>query len=289
MIHFLNLSAETNNDIVGGFFKKAYDYLSSNFIDIINAVLIVLIGYVISRLLCTVLKKILKKSRVPGVAHSIILTVVKIALYTLVLLIAASTLGIDVTGAVAIVSVVSLAISLAVQDTLKNFTGGLQIVTTKPFNTGDYITVDGSATASGTVREIGVVYTQLVTPDNRHIYIPNSQMATATITNFSSEHKRRLDLVFSISYESDIERAKQIIEKVIENSLYVLHNESVVVRVCALSASSVDIAVRVWVHKDNYWELNFDMLEQIKAEFDKEGITIPYPQLVVTQKKDENK
>ena len=203
-MNFLLNSQLENNDIIGGFFKKAYDYLTDNFIGIINAILIVAVGYVITKLLCTILKKILERTKVPGVAHSIIVTLVKIALLTLVLLIAASNLGIDVTGAVAIVSVVSLAISLAVQDTLKNFTGGMQIIATKPFNTGDYITIDGSTTASGTVKEIGVVYTQLVTPDNRHIYIPNSQMATATITNFSSENKRRLDLVFSISYESDI-------------------------------------------------------------------------------------
>ena len=109
------------------------------------------------------------------------------------------------------------------------------------------------------------------------------------ITNYSSEHKRRLDLTFSISYESDVEKAKQIIEKTIENNLYVLHNEKRVVRVSALSANSVDIAVKVWVHRDNYWSLNYDMLEQVKAEFDKEGITIPYPQLVVTQKKEKIK
>ena len=275
--------------IIGGFFKSAYDYLSANFIGIINALIIVAVGYIVTKLICTILQKILKKTKVPGVAHSIIVTLVKIALFTLVLLIAASNLGIDVTGAVAIVSVVSLAISLAVQDTLKNFTGGMQIIATKPFNTGDYITVDGSTTASGTVKEIGVVYTMLVTPDNRHIYIPNSQMATATITNFSAEHKRRLDLTFSISYESDVEKAKKIIEDTIENNLYVLHNEPRVVRVSMLSANSVDLAVRVWVHRDNYWQLNYDMLEQVKAEFDKEGITIPYPQLVVTQKKDKNK
>ena len=248
-----------------------------------------LVGYALTKLICTIIKKILKRTRIPEVAHSIIVTLIKIALFTLVLLIAASSIGIDVTGAVAIVSVVSLAISLAVQDTLKNFTGGMQIIATKPFNTGDYIVLDGSTSMAGTVREIGVVYTQLVTPDNRHVYIPNSQMATSTITNYSSESKRRLDLTFSISYESDFEKAKKIIEKSIENNLYVLHNENNIVRVAALSASSVDIIVRVWVHKDNYWQLNYDMLEQIKAEFDKEGITIPYPQLVVTQKKDENK
>ena len=289
MEFLLTANLETNNDIIGGFFKSAYDYLSANFIGIINALIIVAVGYIVTKLICTILQKILKKTKVPGVAHSIIVTLVKIALFTLVLLIAASNLGIDVTGAVAIVSVVSLAISLAVQDTLKNFTGGMQIIATKPFNTGDYITVDGSTTASGTVKEIGVVYTMLVTPDNRHIYIPNSQMATATITNFSAEHKRRLDLTFSISYESDVEKAKKIIEDTIENNLYVLHNEPRVVRVSMLSANSVDLAVRVWVHRDNYWQLNYDMLEQVKAEFDKEGIIIPYPQLVVTQKKDKNK
>lgn len=285
----LLLEIKTESDVVGSFLNKAYQYISTNFIGIINALLIVVLGYAVTKLLCTIVKKILKKTKIPAVAHSIFLTLIKIALYALVILIAAASLGIDITGAVAIVSVVSLAISLAVQDTLKNFTGGMQIITTKPFNTGDYVTVDGSTTASGTVREIGVVYTRLVTPDNRHVYIPNSQMATATITNFSAENKRRLDLTFSISYESDIEKAKRIIEDTIENNLYVLHNEDRIVRVSMLSASSVDIAVRVWVHRDNYWQLNYDMLEQIKAEFDKEGITIPYPQLVVTQKKDENK
>ncbi len=283
------LESKIENDVIGGFLNKAYEYISSNFIGIINALLIVAIGYVVTKLLCTIVQKILKKTKVPAVAHSIVVTLLKTALFALVLLIAAASLGIDITGAVAIVSVVGLAVSLAVQDALKNFAGGLQIITTKPFDTGDYITVDASSLSSGTVREIGMVYTLLVTPDNRHVYIPNSQMATAIITNFSAENKRRLDLLFSISYESDIEKAKAIIEKIIAENLYVLHNEDNTVRVSALSASSVDIAVRVWVHRDNYWQLNFDMYESVKAEFDRAGITIPYPQVVVTQKKDENK
>ncbi len=281
------LTASTENDFIGGFLNKAYNYLTTNFIGIINALLILAIGYIVTKLICTILAKVLKKTKIPAVAHSIIVTLTKIALLILVILIAASSLGFDVTGAVAIVSVVGLAVSLSVQDALKNFTGGLQIIATKPFNVGDYIIVDGAD--SGTVREIGMVYTLLVTPDNRHVYIPNNQMAIATITNFSAEHKRRLDLTFSISYENDFEKAKKIIEDIIEKNLYVLHNEEQTVRVSTLSNSSIDIAVRVWVHRDNYWQLNFDMLEQVKAKFDEEGITIPYPQLVVTQKKDEKK
>lgn len=280
-------SSGTENDAIGSFINKAYTYITTNFIGIINALLILAIGYIATKLICTILAKVLKKTKIPEVAHSIIVTLIKIALFVLVILIAASSLGIDVTGAVAIVSVVGLAVSLSVQDALKNFTGGLQIIATKPFNVGDYIIVDG--TDSGTVREIGMVYTLLVTPDNRHVYIPNNQIAIATITNFSAEHKRRLDLTFSISYESDFEKAKKIIEEIIEKNLYVLHNEGQTVRVSALSANSIDIAVRVWVHRDNYWQLNFDMLEQVKTKFDEEGITIPYPQLVVTQKNDEKK
>ncbi len=286
-MYLLNAKATSGNDVVGSFINKAYAYLTTNFIGIINALLILIIGYVITKLICTILQKVLKKTKVPAVAHSIIVTLTKIALFVLIILIAASSLGIDVTGAVAIVSVVGLAVSLSVQDALKNFTGGLQIIATKPFNVGDYIVIDGAD--SGTVREIGMVYTLLVTLDNRHVYIPNSHIAVATITNFSAENKRRLDLTFSISYENDFDKAKKIIEDVIEKNLYVLHNEGKTVRVSALSTSSIDIAVRVWVHKDNYWELNFDMLEQIKARFDEEGITIPYPQVVVTQKKDEKK
>lgn len=286
-MYLLTANTSVENNFIGDFFNKAYNYLTTNFIGVINALLIVVIGYVLTKLICMILAKVLKKTKVPAVAHSIIVTLTKIALLVLVILIAASSLGIDVTGAVAIVSVVGLAVSLSVQDALKNFTGGLQIIATKPFNVGDYIIVDGAD--SGTVREIGMVYTLLVTPDNRHVYIPNSQIATAVLTNFSAEHKRRLDLTFSISYENDFEKAKKIIENILEKNLYVLHNEEQTVRVSALSASSIDIVVRAWVHKDNYWQLNFEMLEQVKSKFDEEGITIPYPQLVVTQKKDEKK
>lgn len=283
-----NLKSEisVNAESVDGFFENVYEYVKTHIVGILNALLVFAIGYVVIKLLCSLLTRALKKSKSLGAAQSIIVTLTKIALYTLLILIASSSLGIDVTGAVALVSVIGLAVSLSVQDALKNFTGGLQIVVTKPFNIGDYVEIGSKA---GTVREIGMVYTSLVTVDNKHIYIPNSQMSTATITNFSAENKRRLDLVFSISYEDDFNKAKAIIERIIQDNLYVLHNEEHLVRVTALSNSSVDIAVRVWAHKDNYWNLNFDMQEQVKEEFDKAGITIPYNQLVITNKADEKK
>ena len=153
-----------------------------------------------------------------------------------------------------------------------------------PFGVGDYVELEG---VSGTVKSINLLYTRLNTPDNKGVYIPNGQVANATIINSSAEENRRLDMVFSIGYEDDIPTAKAILERVIQNDPLALTDPAPTIRVGEQAASSINIDVKVWVFKDNYGDLKYNLNEQVKSEFDKAGITIPYPQLSVSVTKAE--
>ena len=268
------------------FFQKAIDYVSGHIADLLIAAVILVVGYFLVKFLTRLTVRALEMSKIPVNAQGMLLAVIKILLYTLFLFMAASALGLDVTGAVAITSMASLGVSLAVQDLLKNFIGGLQLLSTKPFKIGDYVTVGDH---EGIVKDIDMFYTYLTMYDNKHVYIPNSQMANAVIMNYTAENELRLDLVFSIGYDDDFEKAKAVIEKVIADNPLAIHPEKATVRMCAHSASSVDIAVKVWVEKQNYWDLNYDMYEKVKAAFDTAGITIPYPQVTVNTPKENRK
>ncbi|MFT6055247.1 MAG: small conductance mechanosensitive channel, partial [Roseivirga sp.] len=161
------------------------------------------------------------------------------------------------------------------QGSLSNFAGGILILTLKPFNVGDYVEIDGTG---GSVNGVSIMTTTLKTPDNRTIFLPNGKVAGANITNFTIEPTRRWDKVFGIGYGDDFDKAKSIIMKFIESDDRFLKDPAPFVRVGNLGDSSVDITVRAWVNTPDYWNVNWDMIENVKKEFDKQGISIPFPQ-----------
>lgn len=255
------------------------DFLKNIAPDILVAVIIIVIGIILSRLLVRIFNRVLSKSHVEPTAYKFLGAILKVVLYILTFIIALSMLGVDMTSLVALLSVVGLAVSLSVQNSLSNLAGGIMILFSKPFVIGDFVEVDGM---SGTVASVSILQTSLTTPDNKVIYIPNGQISAGKITNFSAQNKRRLDLTFSISYNDDFENAKKIISDVIAaNSEHIINDPPPFVRVGALSAHSVDIICRVWVKPDFYWNLNFDLIEGVKTAFDKAGISIPFNQLDV--------
>ena len=192
-------------------------------------------------------------------------------------------LGIDTSGITALIASLGVCIGLAVNGAVGNIAGGVLIIVTRPFRVDDYIEAQG---VSGTVTDIHLTYTKIVTPDNKVVYIPNGELSNGNIVNYSEKDIRRVDLKFSIAYENNFEKAKEIITEVCNAHELVLKDKSMTVRVSAHNESSIDITTKVWVNRADYWTVNFDLLESVKREFDKAGITIPYNQLDVHIKKD---
>ena len=186
--------------------------------------------------------------------------------------------GIDTAGIGTVIGSLGVGIGLAVNGTLSNFAGGIVILVMRPFGIGDYIEAQGEG---GTVEEIGIFYTQIVTPDNKVVFIPNGSLSNGTMVNYSKKELRRVDFTFSISYDEDFEKAKKIIRDVIENTPNALLEPVPFIRVSAHGESTINISAKVWTKNEHYWEVYFDMMEAIKKEFDSANIEIPYNQLDV--------
>ena len=209
--------------------------------------------------------------------------VLRIGLKIVVVICLVGYLGIDTSGLTALVASFGVCIGLAVNGAVSNMAGGVMIILTRPFKIDDYIEAQGH---SGTVVDIHLTNTKLVTPDNKVIYIPNGALANGDIVNYSEKDTRRVDFLFSIGYGDDFEKAKAIVKNICESHELVLKDPAPFVRVKEHGASSINIVTRVWTKSSDYWTVYFDLTEKVKTEFDKEGIEIPFNQLDVHVKKD---
>ncbi len=209
--------------------------------------------------------------------------VFKIGLKIVIAICLVGYVGIDTSGLAALVASFGVCIGLAVNGAVSNIAGGVLIIITRPFKVDDFIEAQG---CSGTVADIRMTATKIITGDNKVVYIPNGALSSGVIVNYSEKDTRRVDLTFSIGYQNDFEKAKQIIRSICESHELVLKEPSVMIRVKEHGASSINIVTRVWVKSSDYWTVNFDILEQVKTAFDKEGIEIPYNQLDVHVKND---
>lgn len=265
-------------------FSKIKDFLlnpeSSILPKIIGTVLIVLVGWIAVGIITKILRNALTKAKTKLDISLInfFVTAANICLKLLIVLSALNNLGISTTGLIAAFSAAAVAISLALKDSLGNIASGIIILISRPFSTGDLIDAGGSL---GTVARIDMIHTTLRTPDNRLIVIPNGQLMNMTITDYSKEPTRRLDLTFGISYDNDPEKAKAIIMDTVKAHPMSLNEPEPFVRVSEHADSAVIITLRVWCKTENYWTLHFDLLEQVRTAFDKNGISIPYNQLDV--------
>lgn len=222
------------------------------------------------------MNRILERGKIEKSLHTFLRTSVNILLWFLFALIVASALNIDVTSLVAVLSVVGLTISLAVQGSLSNLAGGIQVLLSKPFKVGDYIETNS---VSGTVAEISMSHTKLVTVDNKIIFVPNSEISAAKIVNYNAQENRRVDLTFNTSYDDTTEAVIGAIQSVIDAHPMALSDPEPFVRLSAFRDSSVEYTVRVWCRTENYWSLYYDLLEQVRAAFDRAGIDLTYPHL----------
>ncbi len=259
-----------------------YNYAITYGLKILGAIVIFIIGKWVANFLTKMMKKIMEKSKVEPTLSSFLGDMIFIFLMVLVILAALSTLGIKMTSFVAIVGAATLAIGMALQKNLSNIGAGVVIMLFRPFKVGDFVEIGGVA---GSVEKISLFNTNLVTPDNRLIIVPNSNVIGNNITNYSAKDIRRIDLTIGIGYDDDIKLAKETLENIIREDERILKDPASTIAVSELGDSSVNFAVRPWVKGKDYWNVYFDLLEKIKLTFDEKGIGIPYPQMDVHIKK----
>ncbi len=240
------------------------------------AVTVFFLGIILSKLLLKFTAKFVERSNIENTAGSFLISLIRVMLYILVAIIALSILNVPMTSIVTVIGTAGIAIGLALQNSLSNLAGGFIILFSKPFKSGDLIEIDNSL---GTVDSIGILYTKIITPDNKSVFIPNGKITDAKIINYSETSTRRVDLSFDISYNDDFEKAKSIIRKIIESEPLILREPEPLVRMNQQKESSLGICVQVWTANDNYWKVYYNLTENVKLEFDKNDIEIPYNQI----------
>jgi len=246
------------------------------------AAVILVVGLWIVKFIVSGFNKASVKSNMDSSLQHFLASLLSMALKILVVISVISMLGVETTSFVAVLGAAGLAIGFALQGSLSNFAGGVIILIFKPFKVGDYIDAAGH---SGTVNKIEVLATTLKTPDNKTIIIPNGNLSNSSVINFSAEEKRRVDFTFGIGYEDDMKKAKEIIKNIIDSDSRILQDPEPFIAIGNLGESSVDITTRTWVEAVNYWPVYFDITEAVKEAFDKNGISIPFPQLDIHQYK----
>ena len=244
---------------------------------LMGTVLILVIGVLVIRVIMRLITAALEKSHLEKAAHSLILSLARAAMYVLLFLIAASQMGIDVSSIVALASVLTLALSLALQNMVSNLIGGFVILYTHPFHSGDYVEIAGQG---GTVKEISMTYTVLATPDNRIISIPNSAVAAAQVVNYSSADSRRVELTVTASYDAPTQKVLDalVLAGTVDNALLNPAPSAVIV---SYDDSAIRYSLRIWVRPGDYWDVYFQVNQRIKDVFDQQGIEMTYPHLNV--------
>jgi len=250
------------------------DYL----IKLVVALLIIIVGKYVAKLIRKTVDKVLQKKNVDQTVISFIGGMVYGIAMLISFIVAISHLGFNTSSLVAIVGAAGLAIGLALQGSLSNFASGILLISFRPFKAGDFVELAGTA---GVVEELHIFSTKLKTPDNKTVIIPNGAITNGNITNYSTKPIRRIDLVIGVSYNANLADTKTILTEIVNAHNLVLKDEEITIGVSELADSSVNLVVRPWVKTENYWPVYFDLLETIKTTLDKAGIEIPYPQLSV--------
>ena len=258
--------------------EKLIDFSIDAGKDILVAVLIYVIGRFIIKYINKLIAKIMEKRKLETSVQTFLRSLLNILLNLILAFAIIGKLGVETTSFAALLASAGVAVGMALSGNLSNFAGGLIILVFKPFKVGDYIEGAG---VSGTVQEIQIFHTILVTPDNRVIFAPNGSLSSNAVINYSKKDIRRVDFTFGVEYNEDFEKVKAVVQQVIDSDSRILKNPSFVIEIGALSASSVDITVRVWVKSSDYWDVFFWMNRTVYATFNKEGIGFPFPQLTI--------
>lgn len=275
---------------MGNSMEKLAEHMSGKIpavIDFIIGVVLALVVFWIGTKIIGWIRKLIRismeKGNVDKGVRQFVDSLVKFALYAVLIFSIGSKFGLDTTSVAAALASCGVAIGLALQGSLSNFAGGVLILILKPFVVGDYIVEDNKG-REGTVKEIQLFYTKLLTIDNKTVIIPNGTLANTSLTNVTAQDKRRLDLTVGISYQADLQKAKILLEQLVSSEEAVLKDEEMRVFVDSLGDSAVVLGIHSWVKKEDYWTTKWKMTEEIKLLFDEHGIEIPYQQIVVHTK-----
>jgi small conductance mechanosensitive channel len=252
-----------------------YKYLAHNGMNLVYALIIFVIGRWVAKLISELVEKAMVKAKIDAILHKFVKNIVYLGLLAFVIVAALDRIGVDMKSFVVVIGAAGLAIGLALQGSLSNFAAGILLVIFRPFKVGDVVEISGKL---GVVKQIQIFTTVLNSPDNIRIIVPNAQVTGGNILNYTINGTRRVDLVIGISYEDDIKKAKEVMEKVLTDDERVLSDPAHLVAVKELADSSVNFVVRPWVSAADYWNVYFDMTEKIKVALDSAGITIPFPQ-----------
>jgi small conductance mechanosensitive channel len=245
-------------------------------ISVAFAIAIVVIGRIVVKWLVKLIRKFMVRSDLDPILVNFISSIANAVLLLFVFIAALDQLGVDTTSLIALLGAAGLAIGLALQGSLQNFAAGVMLIVFRPFKLGDFIEAGGVV---GVVEQISIFSTVMKTGDNREIIVPNGQIYSGAITNYSAKKTRRIDMVFGIGYDDDMLKAKKIMEDILTKHELILDDPAPAVAVSELADSSVNFNVRPWVNSEDYWGVRSDLIEQIKLAFDKKGISIPYPQM----------
>jgi small-conductance mechanosensitive channel len=258
------------------FLSTKIPFLGITIANIIIALIVIIIGYVISVIISRYTRKMMLRAKLSNILAEFTSRIVKIILIIFVFSIALSFLGIDIGAALISISVVfGLVFGLAFQDTIGNLTAGFMIAITKPFKVRDFVDITG---ITGTISSVGISITTMITIDNKKVIIPNSKVWGQAIINYTSLKTRMIDMSIGISYNDDIGKAINIAMSVLKNNTKVLKDPAPLVATNSLADSSVNLVIRPWVNTDDYWPVKRELTQQIKEAFDKEGVNIPFPQ-----------
>lgn len=276
-----NLSLFSASDVE----RYINDYAIPWGINIAMAIVIYIIGRLVVGIILSVFRRVMAKSKYDAMLVDFLEAIISAVLMLFVIVASLDQLGVDTTSLVAILGAAGLAIGLSLQDSLKNFAAGVMLLVFKPFKSGDFVEAGGTA---GTVNKIGIFTTTMTSPDNKEIIVPNGGIYGGNITNFSAKDTRRVDMVVGIGYDADLLKAKNILLEMIAADDRILKDPAPTVAVAELADSSVNFIVRPWVKSADFWGVKFDFTEAVKLRFDKEGISIPFPQMDVHLHKEDS-
>ena len=276
-------AAPTWTDRLNSMLDTVIGWATTTGIKVIVALVVLLISFKIVNAIGRRIEKAGTTGKLDKTLSKVFAYAFKLGLKIVIAICLVGYVGIDTSGLAALVTSLGVCAGLAVNGALSNLAGGVLIILTRPFKVDDFIEAQG---VSGTVDEIRITSTRIITPDNKVIYLPNGALSSGTIVNYSEKDTRRVDHTFSIAYENDYNKAMEILRGIVESHELVLKDPAPTIRVSGHGESSINIVVRAWTKSSDYWTVHFDLLETVKTEFDKAGISIPYNQLDVHIKND---
>ncbi len=260
-----------NTDSIVSFLKTAG-------VDLLRGLLVLAVGFFLVHWICKLLLRNKKFAAIEPTLRGFLQNLIRIALSVIVILTAVNIMGIPMTSVLTLLASGGVAVGLALQGAVGNLIGGVILLILRPIRAGEYVKIGDN---EGTVQTVGAYYTELITPDNKHLSLPNGTLTNTSITNFSREGTRRLDLTFSVDYSSNLDEVYRVLNSLVSKEKDILPDPAPQIVLLRCAESSLDFAVRVWVRTADYWPVNFRLLDSGKRALDAAGISVPYPQMDV--------